>query len=730
MHNNDFKDLAARLLGQSESLLPNGKRRGHEWVVGSLDGEPGNSLSINITTGAWGDFNAGPHGTDLTALYAEINGISMGEAYKRLNDRFESAPRARVVKQEAKTFIGPPPVNAPVPDMTHENPAYRLTDSWCYRDTDGRVLFYFVRYDAEGERKQFRPFTWNEKCSTWNNRMWPAPRPLYGLELLGAHPGSPALLVEGEKACEAARRFEGMRYLVVTWPGGSNAIHKTDFAPLAGRKVLIWPDADEAGKQAALGIANLIHSQCNEVKILDVEDCEKGFDAADVPGGWGWAEFVEWARPRAKLFSPPGTEAEPEVLPAIQPEEPTPEEERDEPVTQLRYGYEFYAKLGIPCNSNGKPLPIMDTICRAFEGCPEFRNRIWYDDFHNKIFTTWNNQPAHVWQERDELSMLRYLQSEFHFTRITETALRQAIKHVAYADTRHEPLDWVKSLKWDGVPRVETFFVNYFGVPSSAYSLAVGHNFWVSMIARICKPGEKVDHMVILEGSQGIYKSSALQAIGGKWYTVSSESLTSKDFYLGLHGYLLVEIAELDAFQRSESSAVKNVLTKSTDTLRKPYATLPEEFPRQCVFVGTTNEEGYLKDPTGNRRYWPVKVQSVEIQKIREDREQLFAEAYHLYRNGATWWDMPKEETEAEQKDRVQHDAWEDPIRDFLFKREAPATIMEIATGALKKDPGTVCKPTQNRIGRILKELGWYNHVIRDDEKKPRRVWLPPKVSS
>jgi putative DNA primase/helicase len=175
---------------------------------------------------------------------------------------------------------------------------------------------------------------------------------------------------------------------------------------------------------------------------------------------------------------------------------------------------------------------------------------------------------------------------------------------------------------------------------------------------------------------------------------------------------------------------VKNVLTKSTDTLRKPYATLPEEFPRQCVFVGTTNEEGYLKDPTGNRRYWPVKVQSVEIQKIREDREQLFAEAYHLYRNGATWWDMPKEETEAEQKDRVQHDAWEDPIRDFLFKREAPATIMEIATGALKKDPGTVCKPTQNRIGRILKELGWYNHVIRDDEKKPRRVWLPPKVSS
>jgi putative DNA primase/helicase len=163
---------------------------------------------------------------------------------------------------------------------------------WTYRNADGDVLGYIARYDPQGERKQIVPWTWDG--DRWGMGQWPAPRPLYGLQELAERPGAAVLVVEGEKAADAARRFAGP-YVVVTWPAGAMAADKADWTPLTGRKVLLWPDADEPGRKAMERVAQIIHERVSEVKVLEVSDQPDGWDAAD-------AEFTSWADCRAWML--------------------------------------------------------------------------------------------------------------------------------------------------------------------------------------------------------------------------------------------------------------------------------------------------------------------------------------------------------------------------------------------------------------------------------------------
>jgi putative DNA primase/helicase len=171
---------------------------------------------------------------------------------------------------------------------------------WTYRNTDGEVLGYIARYDPQGERKQIIPWTWDGE--RWGMGQWPSPRPLYGLQELEARPDSAILVVEGEKAAEAARRFAGP-YVVVTWPAGAMAADKADWTPLAGRKVLLWPDADEPGRKAMERVAQIIHERVSEVKVLEVSDQPDGWDAADAEFS-GWNDCKAWMKPRAAKWKP------------------------------------------------------------------------------------------------------------------------------------------------------------------------------------------------------------------------------------------------------------------------------------------------------------------------------------------------------------------------------------------------------------------------------------------
>lgn len=277
-HQADFARLGSELLAQASSLLfdwlPGGKIVGNEFECGNLSGIAGRSLRVNLRTGKWGDFSSNERGGDLISLYAAIHGLSQIDAYKKLGG---TSPQQSVANgnghhhnhspaADAASLL-PPPKGTRKPDFKHKRYGAPTT-VWAYRDGTNAVLYFIARYDT-AEGKQFIPWSWRSD-GKWVNKAWPEPRPLYGLELLVAHPDRAVLVVEGERACDAARKLVGTNYVVVTWQGGAQALNKTDFTPLYGRHVLLWPDADEPGVVAMTKLAARLVAACRQIKIIDV----------------------------------------------------------------------------------------------------------------------------------------------------------------------------------------------------------------------------------------------------------------------------------------------------------------------------------------------------------------------------------------------------------------------------------------------------------------------------
>ncbi|MBK8260172.1 MAG: hypothetical protein IPK80_02405 [Nannocystis sp.] len=190
---------------------------------------------------------------------------------------------------------------------------------------------------------------------------------------------------------------------------------------------------------------------------------------------------------------------------------------------------------------------------------------------------------------------------------------------------------------WDEVERVDTFLTKY--IPCNGdeeLRAVVGRRFLVSLVRRIFEPGCQSDQLLVLEGDQGIYKSSAFRAlVGDEWFSDASFNVEDKDAVMVIFSKWLIEFGELSTLDRTTAEHTKAFITRRSDRIRAPFDRKAKDYPRQCLFVGSTNKDEYLKDDTGNRRYWPFKVVSnCEIDLIRRDREQLFAEALYLYECG------------------------------------------------------------------------------------------------
>jgi predicted P-loop ATPase len=585
---------------------------------------------------------------------------------------------------------------------------FKLGDAFChwtYHDQAGNPIFYVARYNNTDGSKDFIPWSWTGK--RWIPKGWPVPRPLYNLHKLHANPTKPVLICEGEKSADAAEIITGGRYVVTTWPSGSKSVRNTNWIFIHGRRVLIWPDADEAGKLAADTICDLLHGNCPEVKRLSTTDQPEGWDAADaLAAGWTWQIFYDWAKPRATQI---------DIKLTV----------NTEPDSGAITGsiYDLWERCGIPITSQGQPISNIDTVVRLLEHIPELKNIVWFDEFHNKYFTN-QDGITREWNDIDKIKLTHKIQRDYQIRRMEEANVKRAIYLYGQRTIKNEPRDWLDSLVWDGTPRIEKFFTNYFGTTESTYANAASRNWWLSMVARIYKPGCQVDNMVILKSrKQGRFKSTALSIIGGKWYGTFGESILSKDFYMLLHGRIIIEIAELEQFGRAEVTTIKRVVSTRNDRFRPPYGESILDFPRQCVFVGTTNEDLILSDHTGGRRFWPIEIMCGDIEAIERDRSQLFAEAVALFKQGETWWKMPQDATEAVQESNRQSDEWEAYIAHFLANNGYyEISTLDVAVDCLHIPIEKCDKSIQMRIGRCLLVNGYERKTIRRGDRAIK-IW-------
>ncbi|MDI9497687.1 MAG: virulence-associated E family protein [Bacillota bacterium] len=270
----------------------------------------------------------------------------------------------------------------------------------------------------------------------------------------------------------------------------------------------------------------------------------------------------------------------------------------------------------------------------------------WRDDFT-------------AWSDADDACLQHYMEKYRNFT--TASKLDTALAVVMQRKRYHPVRDYFNSLVWDGVPRLDSLLIDYLGtVEDNDYIRAVTRKTLVAAVKRIYEPGCKFDYVLTLQGAQGIGKSSILRRLAGPWLQETMPSMEGKEASEQLRGMLIVELAELSALRKSELESIKSFITRTVDIYRVPYGKRLSEFPRQCIFVATTNEATFINDATGGRRWWVVRLSGEP--RVREGWtaltkdlvDQVWAEAVAKYRAGeAVWLDDGKVEAKATEEQRM-----------------------------------------------------------------------------
>lgn len=396
----------------------------------------------------------------------------------------------------------------------------------------------------------------------------------------------------------------------------------------------------------------------------------------------------------------------------------TPEE-----IEELRELVPGGSELHLDKTDKGITRANLNNAIQLIEHNPTTLGTIQFDEFLQRIVSD-----GREWSDVDDLRLTRYLQRDCGVPSITPIIIAQAVLMVAHRNKVNSVKDWMSSVLWDRIPRIDQFFSDHFGARADVYTMAASRNFWISMVARTYKPGCQADNMVVFEGPQGIGKSRALRAIGGDWYAEQHESASNpKAFAEIIQGKLLIEISEMDSFNRAEVARVKQIITNTKDRFRESYARRAQDYPRRGIFAGTTNRDDWNRDETGARRFWPIACKGeIDVHSIISTRDQLFAEAVHEFQAGKTWWEMPSQETIDEQKKRYDADTWADMIREFVAPKSS-VRLEEILIDLLKFEPKECDKRNQMRVSTSLRSIGWRRATVREGNTVLKK-WLAPEV--
>lgn len=342
---------------------------------------------------------------------------------------------------------------------------------------------------------------------------------------------------------------------------------------------------------------------------------------------------------------------------------------------ELPEDYNDEWKAELEYTKSGKLLCNIANIILILENDPALAGHIVHDLFTGmdsaKDGLPWNKN-ANQWTDTDDANLRVWLEKHYDIT--GKEKIADALTAVLTRHSYHPIRDYLNGLTWDGVPRLDRIIIDYMGAEDSELNRAMSRKHFVAAVARVFNPGCKYDYCLIMSGAEGIGKSTLLRVMGGKWFNDSITTLEGKEGMEQLRRAWVVELGELSSIKRSDVEQVKAHLSKQVDIYRAAYARRVLEHPRQCVFCGTTNEALFLKGDTGNRRFWVIPVVAElckyrdRSEAIRRDRDQLWAEAVHYYKQGEPLYLSEELEAQAKQRQQDFNDDNDDPIVAMLDK--------------------------------------------------------------
>lgn len=554
----------------------------------------------------------------------------------------------------------------------------------------------------------------------------------YRVQDIGA--AQQVIIVEGEKCADKLRDASQGTRVVLAWPSGGGNWDTVNWEAIAGRAVVLWADYDEPGSKAMRLLADKLSTICSSVAIIDrwarepVSDLPKGWDVADaVDDGWTMDQILAYARQWREAWQGSG-DVPATTAPAPAPASPEPSQAIAVRPAKVTLHKDEVWKTQLIINDKGVS-PKSPTNWMLFLG----HHQAWEGVFRLNAFTDVVMVMRAPPYDANGTGYPRNLRD----TDITETALwfeqlwngaapkdgsLLAVIEVAALKAKFDPLiDYLDGLTWDGTPRVARWFHTYMRTEDSQYNSMIGQMHLISAIARARQPGCKVDTMPVFEGTQGYKKSTGWKALyGPTYFTDVMPDISTKDALMSIHGIWCMEIAEMHRIGKANSDAVKSFMSSSEDRYRPPYGRLMKVSQRRSVLVGTINADGagYLNDPTGNRRFWPTKVDGTAYQDLIErDRDQLWAEAQVMYRAGVPWWidedsDVNKRLFKPQQQARTQGDPWVNALLGVCAGREVVS--LSEAMVAVGVDIDRQDLRVASRLSTVMKQLGYTRARSKD----------------
>lgn len=382
-------------------------------------------------------------------------------------------------------------------------------------------------------------------------------------------------------------------------------------------------------------------------------------------------------------------------------------------------------------NRDGQPRQLVANVVSFIEAHPRLKDAFSFDEFANRVLITsplpWvhGRLPAQ-WTDADRIELQLHIQM-LGFPVTKDSIVQDGVLAVARRRRFHPVRTFLNSLEWDKKERLSDWLTEYchadVGDPDrKRYVQAVGRATLVSAVARVMAPGCKVDSVLTLLGPQGWRKSTAIAVLSEPWTTDSMPDLHTKDAAIQLQGVWLVEMSELSSVNRSAVENTKAFISRPTDRFRPPYGRNAEDCPRQCIFIATTNTSAFLRDESGNRRFWPVRLTApIDVDALRGDRNQLWAEAYQAFISGEKWHLSPDLEkiAMAEQELRRAPNPLEELLDERLEVAEDEITMMSLLKDVAGFDHDTIRTESQ-RAGAVARQIAELMSVRGWEQMKPK----------